>query len=86
MALKLEFAPLSTPPKGVLVVFCDEGLKFGLRPAKSLRDRRSCDAGGAAGASRATGRDPRHRRPDRARSRAWWWSGSARCASQGGTS
>jgi leucyl aminopeptidase len=28
MALKLEFAPLSTPPKGVLVVFCDEGLKF----------------------------------------------------------
>src|SRR6267142_1327008 len=29
MALKLEFAPLSTPPKGVLVVFCDEGLKFG---------------------------------------------------------
>src|SRR5438552_17878636 len=30
MALKLEFAPLSTtPPKGILVVFCDEGLKFG---------------------------------------------------------
>jgi leucyl aminopeptidase len=29
MALKLEFAPLSTPPKGVLIVFCDEGLKFG---------------------------------------------------------
>ena len=29
MALKLEFAPFSTPPKGVLVVFCDEGLKFG---------------------------------------------------------
>jgi leucyl aminopeptidase len=29
MALKLEFAPLSTPAKGVLVVFCDEGLKFG---------------------------------------------------------
>jgi leucyl aminopeptidase len=29
MALKLEFAPLSTPPKGVLVVFCDDGLKFG---------------------------------------------------------
>src|SRR5882724_7533262 len=28
MALKLEFAPLSTPPKGVLIVFCDEGLKF----------------------------------------------------------
>jgi leucyl aminopeptidase len=29
MALKLEFAPLSTPAKGVLIVFCDEGLKFG---------------------------------------------------------
>jgi leucyl aminopeptidase len=29
MALKLEFAPLSTPAKGVLVVFCDEGVKFG---------------------------------------------------------
>jgi leucyl aminopeptidase len=29
MALKLEFAPLSTPLKGVLIVFCDEGLKFG---------------------------------------------------------
>src|SRR2546421_11598445 len=30
MALKLEFAPPSLkPPKGVLVVFCDEGLKFG---------------------------------------------------------
>jgi leucyl aminopeptidase len=29
MALKLEFAPFSTPPKGVLVVFCDDGLKFG---------------------------------------------------------
>jgi leucyl aminopeptidase len=29
MALKLEFAPLSTPAKGVLVVFCDESLKFG---------------------------------------------------------
>ena len=29
MALKLEFAPFSTPTKGVLVVFCDEGLKFG---------------------------------------------------------
>src|SRR5262249_61130177 len=29
MALKLEFAPLTTPPKGVLVVFCDESLKLG---------------------------------------------------------
>src|SRR5207244_703449 len=28
-ALKLGFAPFTTPPKGVLVVFCDSGLKFG---------------------------------------------------------
>jgi leucyl aminopeptidase len=26
--LKLEFAPLSAPPKGALVLFCEEGLKF----------------------------------------------------------
>jgi leucyl aminopeptidase len=29
MALKLEFAPLSTSPEGVLVVFCDDTLKLG---------------------------------------------------------
>jgi leucyl aminopeptidase len=28
-ALKLEFAPLAAAPKGVLVVFCEEGLKYG---------------------------------------------------------
>ena len=28
-ALKLEFAPLTVPPKGVLILFCEEGLKFG---------------------------------------------------------
>jgi leucyl aminopeptidase len=27
--LKLEFAPFATPPKGVLVLFCEEGVKFG---------------------------------------------------------
>jgi leucyl aminopeptidase len=27
-ALKLEFAPLTAPPKGVLILFCEEGLKF----------------------------------------------------------
>ena len=27
--LKLEFAPFQRPAKGVLIVFCDEGLKFG---------------------------------------------------------
>src|SRR5262245_36502631 len=36
MALKLEFAPLSTPPKGVLVVFCDEALKFGSATRQAL--------------------------------------------------
>jgi leucyl aminopeptidase len=28
-ALKLEFAPLTATPKGVLILFCEEGLKFG---------------------------------------------------------
>jgi leucyl aminopeptidase len=28
-ALKLEFAPLTAPAKGVLILFCEEGLKFG---------------------------------------------------------
>jgi leucyl aminopeptidase len=28
-ALKLEFVPIAAPPKGVLVVFCEEGVKFG---------------------------------------------------------
>jgi leucyl aminopeptidase len=36
MALKLEFAPLATPPKGVLIVFCDEGLKFGSATRQAL--------------------------------------------------
>ena len=30
-ALKLQFAPIATPAKGVLVLFCEEGLKFGRR-------------------------------------------------------
>ena len=33
---KLEFAPFSAPPKGVLVVFCEEGLKLGRVTAKAL--------------------------------------------------
>ena len=28
-ALKLGFGPFAAPGKGVLVVFCDDGLKFG---------------------------------------------------------
>jgi leucyl aminopeptidase len=35
-ALKLEFAPFTTPPKGVLVVFCEEGLKFGSATRQAL--------------------------------------------------
>jgi leucyl aminopeptidase len=41
-ALKLGFTPFATPPKGVLVVFCEEGVKFGsavrkmLEPAEDL--------------------------------------------------
>src|ERR1700751_4899084 len=27
--LKLEFAPFATPAKGVLVLFCEDGVKFG---------------------------------------------------------
>ena len=40
-ALKLEFAPLATPAKGVLVLFCEDGLKFGsaaLRVIKQTGD------------------------------------------------
>ena len=41
-SLTLEFLPFSAPPKGVLIVFCDDGLKFGsaaratLEPAGDL--------------------------------------------------
>src|SRR5476651_1244967 len=35
-ARKLEFAPFSASPKGVLVVFCEEGLKLGRVTAKAL--------------------------------------------------
>ena len=35
-ALKLGFGPFNAPPKGVLVVFCDDGLKFGPATAKAL--------------------------------------------------
>jgi leucyl aminopeptidase len=43
--LKLEFHPFTAPPKGVLIVFCDDGLKFGsaaraaLEPADDLVTR-----------------------------------------------
>ena len=35
-ALKLGFGPFATPSKGVLIVFCDEGLKFGPATRKAL--------------------------------------------------
>ena len=39
--LKLEFAPFAVPAKGVLVVFCEEGLKFGAATRKAAQaDRR----------------------------------------------
>ena len=34
--LKLKFAPLSTPARGVLIVFCEEGLKLGAATRKAL--------------------------------------------------
>ena len=35
-ALKLEFGPISTPPKGVLILFCEEGVKFGSAARNAL--------------------------------------------------
>ncbi len=35
-ALKLGFGPFATPARGVLVVFCDDGLKFGPATRKAL--------------------------------------------------
>ena len=35
-ALKLGFAPFAAPTKGVLIVFCEEGLKFGAAAHKIL--------------------------------------------------
>src|SRR5438067_13245039 len=35
-ALKLDFVPLTTAVKGVLVVFCEEGLKWGPATRKAL--------------------------------------------------
>src|SRR5438105_1719066 len=35
-AVKVGFVPLSTAPRGVLIVFCDEALKFGPATRKAL--------------------------------------------------
>ena len=71
-ARKLGFAAFARPAKGVLVVFCDEGLKFGPATRKALgADRRS---GAAGGGGRPLHRQERQRarhrragRPDGAR-------------------
>src|SRR5262249_27982929 len=34
--LKLEFAPLAAPAKGVLVLFCEDGVKFGSAARRAL--------------------------------------------------
>jgi leucyl aminopeptidase len=35
-AVKVGFVPFSTAPRGVLVVFCDDALKFGAATRKAL--------------------------------------------------
>jgi leucyl aminopeptidase len=54
-ALKLGFSPFATPGKGVLIVFCDEGLKFGAATRKALGPAGDLIAR-AAGAERFTGK------------------------------
>ena len=76
-ALKLGFAPFSAPAKGVLVVFCEEGLKFGAgRPQGARADRRSGRA--RRGGRPVQGQErlgARHRGAARAR-RCRGWSSS----------
>ena len=54
-ALKLGFGPFAAPAKGVLVVFCDDGLKFGPATAKALAPAAGLVAR-AAKAERFTGK------------------------------
>ncbi len=54
-ALKLGFGPFAAPSKGVLIVFCDEGLKFGPATAKALGSAIDL-VGRAAKAERFTGK------------------------------
>ena len=35
-ARKLAFAPFASPAKGVLIVFCEDGVKFGPATRKAL--------------------------------------------------
>ena len=81
-ALKFGFTPLARP-RGVLVVFCEENLKFGpatqraLAPVGDLMRR-------AAAADRFTGKNGTALdivAPRASTCRGWSWSGSARRAS-----
>ena len=54
-ALKLGFGPFAAPARGVLVVFCDEGLKFGAATRKALGSAADLVAR-AAKAERFTGK------------------------------
>jgi leucyl aminopeptidase len=54
-ALKLGFSPFAAAPKGVLLVFCDDGLKFGPATAKALEGAGDLVAR-AAKAERFTGK------------------------------
>ena len=54
-ALKLGFGPFATPSRGVLVVFCDDGLKFGPATGRALRSASDLVAR-AARAERFTGK------------------------------
>jgi leucyl aminopeptidase len=54
-ALKLGFGPFSAPARGVLVVFCDDGLKFGPATRKALGPA-AAQVGRAAKAETFTGK------------------------------
>src|SRR5476651_741764 len=54
-ALKLAFGPFTAPAKGVLIVFCDDGLKFGPATARALGSAAGLVAR-AAKAERFTGK------------------------------
>src|SRR5262249_61328682 len=60
--LKLEFAPLGAPAKGVLVLFCEDGVKFGSGARRALAPTgdlvRRAAAGGRVKGKKAPTPDP----------------------------